>query len=148
MLSIRKFQPADFQQVMMIEKEAFHDHNPLAYMRLYELNPDGFLVVEKDGIVIGFVVGILISKNTGRVLSIAVANEYRRSGVATQLMDEVLKLFTESGVKSIRLEVRRSNIGAQQFYQRLGFMVEGVVPQYYSNGEDAIVMVKKLGKRS
>ncbi len=146
MLSIRKFQPADFQQVMMIERGAFHDHNPLAYMRLYELSPDGFLVAEKDGIIVGFVVGILISENIGRVLSVAVADEYRRSGIATQLMNEMLKLFAESGVKGMRLEVRRSNVGAQQFYQRFGFMVAGVVPQYYSDGEDAIIMAKELGK--
>lgn len=146
MLSIRKFQPADFQQVMAIEREAFRDHNPLAYMRLYELNPDGFLVAEKDGIIVGFVVGILISENIGRVLSIAVANEYRRSSIATQLMNEMLKLFAETSVSGMRLEVRRSNIGAQQFYQRLGFTVAGVVPQYYSDNEDAVIMVKELGK--
>jgi len=146
MLSIRKFQPADFQQVMAIEKEAFRDHNPLAYMRLYELNPDGFLVAEKDGIIVGFVVGIPISEDIGRVLSIAVANEYRRSSIATQLMNEMLKLFAETGVSSVRLEVRRSNIIAQRLYQKLGFMVMETIPQYYADGEDAIVMIKELGK--
>jgi len=146
MLSIRKFQPADFQQVMMIEREAFYDRNPLVYMKLYELNPDGFLVAEKDGVVVGFVVGILLSDNTGRIISVAVASEYRRSGIATQLMNQILKLFVERRVKSMRLEVRKSNIGAQQFYQRLGFVAAGTVPQYYSDGEDAIVMVKELDK--
>lgn len=146
MLLVRKFQPADFQQVMMIEKEVFNDHNPLVYMRLYELNPDGFLVAEKDGTIVGFVVGILVSENTGRVLSLAIANEYRRSGVATQLVNEILKIFAEGGVESVRLEVRKSNTGAQHFYQGLGFMVNGSAPQYYSDGEDATIMVKALGK--
>jgi ribosomal-protein-alanine N-acetyltransferase len=144
MLSIRKFQPSDFQRVLAIEQEAFHEHNPLAYMRLYEMNPDRFLVAEKDGEVIGFAVGMPLTDEIARLLSVAVAKKYRRSGVATQLINEIADIFINKGFKSLQLEVQRSNISAQHLYKTLKFGIIGTIQNYYANGEDAIVMRRIL----
>jgi ribosomal-protein-alanine N-acetyltransferase len=46
------------------------------------------------------------------------------------------------------LEVRRSNQGAYQLYERLGFKGAGIRRRYYAdNGEDAIVMWRTPGTR-
>jgi ribosomal-protein-alanine N-acetyltransferase len=45
---------------------------------------------------------------------------------------------------SITLEVRMSNQRALSFYYRLGFMISGIIPNYYMDGESAHVMVRAL----
>ncbi|MDD5485301.1 MAG: ribosomal protein S18-alanine N-acetyltransferase [Methanocellales archaeon] len=139
---IRQFVPNDFQQVISIEKEAFREHDPFLYMRLYEMSSEGFLVAEKDGVIAGFVVGILMPNIEGRIFSIAVNKKNRRSGVATLLIKELLDKFRKKGVTNVQLEVRKSNLIAQELYQKLGFYRIGIAPRYYCDGESAIIMRK------
>jgi len=48
---------------------------------------------------------------------------------------------TAKGARSVSLEVRKSNVGAQRMYERFGFRPVGVRRGYYvETGEDAIVM--------
>lgn len=142
MFLIRQFVPSDFQQVISIEKEAFREHDPFLYMRLYEISSEGFLVAEKDGIIAGFVVGILISDIEGKIFSIAVNKKNRGSGVATLLIKTLLDTFRKKGVTNVELEVRKSNLIAQELYQKLGFNMIGIAPRYYCDGESAIIMRK------
>ncbi|MDD2778282.1 MAG: ribosomal protein S18-alanine N-acetyltransferase [Methanocellales archaeon] len=142
MFLIRQFIPMDFQQVISIEKDAFREHDPFLYMRLYEMSSEGFLVAEKDGFVAGFVVGILTSNIEGKIFSIAVNKKNRRNGVATLLIKALLDTFRKKGVTNVQLEVRKSNLIAQELYQKLGFDMIGIAPRYYCDGESAIIMRK------
>jgi len=76
----------------------------------------------------------------GRVFSIAVREAYQGLGIGTQLMKSVIDVFHRKKIKNIVLEVRRHNIRAIRFYQRLGFVVTGIEIGYYSDYEDAIIM--------
>ena len=72
---------------------------------------------------------------------IAVHPEYRRQGLAHQLMDAVLDHARGVRARRVLLEVRRSNTGAQALYQAHGFHAIGVRRGYYQHdGEDAIIM--------
>jgi ribosomal protein S18 acetylase RimI-like enzyme len=46
-------------------------------------------------------------------------------------------------LKKVWAEVRRSNLGAQAFYLKMGFQITGVVPNYYGN-EDALIIQRAL----
>lgn len=74
------------------------------------------------------------------VNKLAVAEPFRRYGIATRLMDECVKFARAHGVESISLEVRETNESAIDFYHRLGFQTVYVRKNYYANGEAAIVM--------
>jgi ribosomal-protein-alanine N-acetyltransferase len=75
------------------------------------------------------------------VNTIAVAEEYRRQGLALALMRHILTEVAAEGVKRATLEVRRSNIAAQKLYERLGFVQAGVRPGYYTQpDEDALIL--------
>lgn len=78
------------------------------------------------------------------VNKIAVAEQHRRRGIATLLMDEVLGFAKASRVEEIYLEVRVSNRRAQAFYAGLEFREAGRRGRYYLDGEDALVMVRDL----
>ncbi len=73
--------------------------------------------------------------------NIAVEPRWRRRGVATALLREVLSRGRAREARRAFLEVRISNLGAQALYQKLGFLPTGVRRRYYSHPvEDAVIM--------
>lgn len=81
--------------------------------------------------VIGFIAYRVVVEE-GEILNIAVAPDFRRIGVASRLLSEVLPLAPKWF-----LEVRLSNTNAQAAYRRMGFREIGRRTRYYSDGEDA-----------
>lgn len=141
---IRLFEPDDFGDVLAIEAEAFAEHNPFVYMNFYEMNGDCFLVAEDKEHVIGFVVGYRISAEEGRIFSLAVKERCRGYGIGTHLLEAIIGIFREKMLSTASLEVRLSNIEAQRLYQKAGFIPCWIQHGYYSDGEDGIVMKKRL----
>jgi [ribosomal protein S18]-alanine N-acetyltransferase len=77
------------------------------------------------------------------VMNIAVADSYRRRGIATQLMEQLFEATSGDGRRGYTLEVRVSNEAAIRLYERLGFKARGVRRGYYTdNREDALIMWK------
>jgi ribosomal-protein-alanine N-acetyltransferase len=67
------------------------------------------------------------------VNTIAVDATLRRQGIATALLNAVLRL---TGARWATLEVRRSNVSAIRLYEKLGFQVKAVRPRYYREPEE------------
>ncbi|MDD2439450.1 MAG: ribosomal protein S18-alanine N-acetyltransferase [Methanosarcinaceae archaeon] len=141
---IRCFSPEDFQEIVEIEIEAFSEHNPLLYMNFYESVGDGFLVAEKSGKVLGFVVGYRSAENEGHIFSLGVKREYRGRGTGTKLVYAICDLFAANGLKYARLEVRISNKKARKLYRSIGFVPCWLEKKYYLDGEDGLVMKMHL----
>jgi ribosomal-protein-alanine N-acetyltransferase len=79
------------------------------------------------------------------ILKITVAESVRRQGVGRQLLDFVLKLYRDKGVKNCFLELRASNTAARNLYEKKGFSIVGTRKKYYREPvEDAIIMQCKL----
>ena len=75
------------------------------------------------------------------VMNVAVAPAERRHGVATRLIAELFALTADDERRGYTLEVRVSNAGAIELYERLGFEARGVRRGYYTdNREDALIM--------
>lgn len=140
LITIRKFQPDDFNSVIEIEKKVFDEHDPFYYIKFYETCSEGFLVAEINGIVAGFVVGYRVSEDTGRIFSLGVDPVYQNMGVGSALLKEINIRLQLSRVSEILLEVRQSNIRAKRFYERQGFYVSGITERYYYDGENAYIM--------
>jgi len=85
----------------------------------------------------GFVVSRQIADQEREILNVAVHPDFRRLGIASELLRT--ELTSHAGVQF--LEVRESNAAARQLYERLGFQVVGARPEYYENpSETGIVM--------
>jgi [ribosomal protein S18]-alanine N-acetyltransferase len=81
--------------------------------------------------------------------NLAVLPEARRTGVATMLLDYVLKEGASLGAQRATLEVRRSNDVARRLYEGFGFSVTSVRRAYYTNPvEDALVLWREPPVRS
>jgi len=141
---IRPFKPEYFHEVISIEHEIFKEHDPYTYMELYESVSDGFLVAIDQKTLIGFVVGFLSIPGKGRIFTIAVLPKYQNKGIGTNLLENICSVLKEKGAKEVGLEVRMSNLSAQQFYLKRGFIPVWVEKGYYSDGENALVLKKQL----
>jgi ribosomal-protein-alanine acetyltransferase len=101
-------------------------------------------VISPTDEMIAFVVGMIEPDNTGHVVALGVAPEYRRLGHGCRLMFEVEQGFLRRGVSTVRLEVRTSNAAAQRLYLELGYKIVRRMARYYTSGDDGYLMVKNL----
>lgn len=146
-MCIVPMQPQHIDQLERLEKECFSASwsydalvselsNPLAVFRVAQL---------PDGSVAGYV-GMHHIVDEGFICNIAVFSQYRRQGVATALMQELDDYAKENEMASVSLEVRQSNLSAQQLYEKSGFEVVGKRRNFYVNPtEDALIMTKTYG---
>ncbi|OUJ18987.1 Acetyltransferase GNAT family [Methanonatronarchaeum thermophilum] len=86
----------------------------------------------------GFVIGFIIFRRNGYISIFGVHPEYTRMGVGSTLIDKVKKELSE-----VWCHVRITNKTAIRFYKAVGFEKSKVVENYYSNGDNAIVMTCK-----
>ncbi|MFV0297935.1 MAG: ribosomal protein S18-alanine N-acetyltransferase [Hyphomicrobiaceae bacterium] len=90
-----------------------------------------------------------VAADEAEILTIGVAPEWRRKGVARRLVDGIVRAAQRSGANTLFLEVADGNAAARGLYEALGFQEVGRRKGYYQpqNGpaEDAIVMRKALG---
>ena len=105
-----------------------------------EVNPYGhFIVYKKNNIIIGYLYYSLIYDRI-EINQIEVLEEERRKGIASKLMEYLIK-----NNLSITLEVNKTNISAINLYKKYGF-VEVAVRRGYYNGVDGILMEKRSDK--
>jgi ribosomal-protein-alanine N-acetyltransferase len=152
---LRKFTPDDLQSVMQINRFCLpENYMDFFFMDLHQRFPETFIVAEEDGKIVGYIMcrievglasfglGGLIRK--GHVVSIAVLPQGRRKGIAQALMTKAMKGMSYYKAKLCYLEVRVTNDPGVTLYKKIGFEVNRTLKGYYSDGEDAYVMTKKL----
>jgi ribosomal-protein-alanine N-acetyltransferase len=165
-MRVRRAMLADLDRIFEIERCSFSAPWPREYLAQH-LGDDGFVVVEYGNLVVGYaVVGIKIPSfwarleqrtralltgqepqeppPVGHILNIAVDPAYRRKGLGKRLLEYALDYCRQLGAERVELEVRTGNDAAIALYQKYGFVIRERVPLYYSDGEDAFVMVREL----
>ena len=139
---IRKMTMDDIEQVIAIDRVSFSLPWPERSFR-FELtdNPASRCwVAEVDGKIAGMVVVWLIVDEV-HVATIATHPDFRRQGIAKNLLSYALQHLGTEGAQSSFLEVRASNLVAQEMYRKFGYEESGVRRRYYrDNDEDAILM--------
>jgi len=141
---IRAVKAEDMSSISDLEQACFNDPFPSYFLsQLAEANPDTFLVAVSNGQIIGYAVVDTWSDHQ-HLVSIAVHEQSRRKGIGQALLDELVQQIRNS---PLRLEVRRRNKVALDFYLKNGFRQTGVSHSYYADGEDAIQMEKQVEKR-
>lgn len=140
---IRRMTLPDLDEVAAIEADTF----PTPWSRQsfeQELTRNvvaRYLVAELDGRVIGYA-GAWIILDESHITNIAIAEVYRGKGYGRALTQALLQYLSNLGAAYATLEVRKSNLRAQNLYTSLGFQTVGVRKRYYEdNQEDALLMV-------
>lgn len=78
--------------------------------------------------------------DSASIVQIAIHPSLQRRQLGSFLMDEIYNDCYAKKVRTITLEVRKSNQKAINFYKKHGFVQLLTKPNYYSNGEDALYM--------
>ena len=166
-VSIRNFQPADFDTLWRIDQGCFppgisYSRRELAF---YIRRRRSFtLVAEKSGgaevldpakakdpvspknlaaSILGFIVAE-VESGFGHIITIDVIAAARRTGVGSLLLGGAENRLRAAQCRMVELETAVDNLSALSFYKRHGYSVVRTWPRYYSNGVDALVLQKEL----
>ena len=148
---IRPATDLDISSILEIENGCFVDpwkqedisyemhSNPYSNFWVIELSNDSLGLKQ----VVGFV-DFWITFDSATICQIAVHPELQHMHIGSELMDEVIKEFEIKRVRTVTLEVRKSNEKAINFYKKYGFAISHVKEGYYINGEDALYMILEV----
>jgi ribosomal-protein-alanine N-acetyltransferase len=131
----------DMPEVLAIEAESFEfPWSEDDFIRsLRQRNCIG-MVAEYEDRVVGSMIYEL-HKSRIHVLNFAVAPEFRRCGVGSQMLAKLTAKLSSQRRSRIVLEVRETNLPAQLFFRENGFRAVSVLHGYYADTpEDAYIM--------
>jgi polysaccharide biosynthesis protein PslH len=133
-VQIRRGEPGDIEQISAIQATAPEASQWQA--------PDYLTfdcqVATLDGQIAGFVVSRTVGNQEREILNVAVRPDLRRLRIATDLLRAEMARWPGAHF----LEVRESNTGARQLYERLGFEAVGSRPGYYENPPEAGIVMR------
>ena len=167
--TLRDFQAADFETLWRIDQDCFPPgiSYSRAELRAYMRRRRSFTLValaEQEAVspnsdlredatslpgdrlavsVGGFIVAEA-GRASGHIITIDVVQKARRLGVGSLLLQGAEDRLLASQCRSVELETAVDNLSALSFYKRHGYSVARTFPRYYSNGVDALVLVKHL----
>jgi ribosomal-protein-alanine N-acetyltransferase len=154
--SIREFQRSDFPRLWEIDQKCFPPGISYSQPELlfYMRRPRAFtLVAERsttpdsgDGnpsLAVGFIVAEA-GKQAGHIITIDVLDEWRRSGLGSELIRAAEERLRAEDCSSVFLETAVDNASALAFYKRHQYFLVKTLPRYYSTGVDAFVLKKDL----
>lgn len=149
-MHFRAYQTGDLDALYALDivcfAETFRFSRRLLKM-LAEAGDARTIVAEEDGAIAGFVIVQMERWDTERVayiMTLDVAPDHRRRGLASQLMQRAEEAAREAGVDSLALHVWVENEGALRFYERMGYMRAGRVARFYNDAGDAWIYRKPL----
>lgn len=153
--TIRRFNPTDLERVMYINQMCLpENYSSSFFLDLYERFPETFVVAQENGEIVGYAM-CRIERNIpsfrfmgltkkGHLISIAVLPKYQHQGIGQALMQEIMKAMVGYEAKECYLEVRVTNTPAISLYKKLGFQIARTLHNYYTDGEDAYLVSRKL----
>ena len=149
---IRQAEPSDFEGVMAIENACFPGE--LAYtrpqMRYLLFKANGITLIEASGDTVQGYITMVFRRNTETACleTIGVLPACRGTGVGKRLLQAAEEWMVTKGITSFRLEVSSGNDAAISMYEKAGYRITGILPNYYiydhHGTRDAYRMEKQL----
>lgn len=130
-------------QVAALEKVCFSDPWSVNSIASELRNPLSLWLVAMDGEALAGYVGSQAVMGEADMMNVAVSPDYRRQGIAGELVTRLVEELKGRGNHSLALEVRESNLGAIALYQKLGFTQVGYRPGYYRNPKEGALILRK-----
>ena len=140
---------ADASEILSsIHMQSFDSGWPAhAFLGFFERNNLLACLAESDGKPVGFCLAWVVGGDC-ELLSLAVLEEHRRSGIGRELLQRAIDFARSKGASQMVLEVNIRNEAAQRMYLQEGFFIQSRRKDYYKNSDgsrdDALTMCRKL----
>jgi len=144
---LRRYRAGDLEAMFRLDEVCFEEpfRFSLAVMRRFaEARRARVVVAESDGVLVGFCVVHVEAAKVGYVVTLDVAPEWRRKGLAGVLMGAVEDQVRAAGCEVMVLHVFTGNEAAIRFYERMGYGLVGEDEDFYGDGVGALVYQKGL----
>lgn len=144
-MTIEPMQIEDLPEILKLENELYiKPWEEKDY--LYELNENPYayyfkLVYEKQ--IIGYL-GFWITFDVAQITKVSIAKAYQNKRLSYILMEDLEQRIKKARCHKISLEVRVSNQRAIHVYEKSGFYIASIRKHYYSDFEDAYLMIKEV----
>lgn len=143
LLVISQMQRRHIRSLMSIEQQVYpRPWTPKVFeeeIAMMQRNHRYYLVAHVGNEVVGYG-GLLFAGDDAHLTNLAVHPTWHRRGIATELLLDLGWEARERGFLALTLEVRDTNMAAQDLYRHFGFAPAGMRKKYYENTDDAIVM--------
>lgn len=144
---VRPLALGDLPEVLAIERAAYgFPWSEGVFRDCLRVGYRCFAATDLSDRVLGYSL-LSVAAGEAHVLNLCVDPTQRRRGVATLLLDNMLRIASRCSAGSVMLEVRPSNSAAIKLYYREGFERIGVRKRYYpaaGGREDALLLAKVL----
>ena len=139
-MEIKKFSTEYIKSVADIERACFSSPWGEEALEAELKNACANLYVALDGDKAAGYAAVYCVCGEADIARVAVLPEYRRQGIATQLL---LKSFEDNGANCVFLDVRESNAAGIKLYESLGFEHIGIRKNYYSDPTENAILMKR-----
>tara|TARA_B110000438_G_scaffold26510_1_gene25259 strand:- start:6938 stop:7378 length:441 start_codon:yes stop_codon:yes gene_type:complete len=143
-MKMSTFRTDDLDDLMVfLDSNLEENYEKKVFLNIRQRWPEGFLIIKNKENIVGVCCGAILPNEKLRILILVLQEDYQGKGFGKQLMSLMIKESSIFGVKKVTLEVRKDS-KAITFYRKLGFSSVDVLPCYYQDGCDGIVMEKHL----
>ena len=143
-MSVRFAHQNDINKVLEIEGLSFLQ--PWDYHTFKLALDDIFLVFDEEEI-LGFLIAVCCHRNIrATIMKMAVDPEYRRKGIATALLNQVLQILKEKKIIDVCLNVEIIRKPAIALYEKFGFKIMQTIHLDYEDdlADDAFYIMKLI----
>lgn len=146
MLSLREMKLNDSVRIAELEQEIFTDAwTQTGIEETFVQSHSVIVVAEEDSKIQGYCI-LYVVLDEAEIARIGVTERVRHGGVGSLILQFGEKICKEKGVERLLLDVREGNLPARKFYEKHGFLVDGIRKKFYDNPkEDGVLMSKSLG---
>tara|TARA_Y100001960_G_scaffold63829_2_gene66957 strand:+ start:2606 stop:3052 length:447 start_codon:yes stop_codon:yes gene_type:complete len=143
-MKLHQFEEGDLDTLMeFLDNNLTENYRKEVFINIKKKWPEGFLLIKEQQKIIGVGCGAILPNEKLRILIIALEKKYQGNGLGTKLMERMISAAMIFGITKVTLEVRKDS-QAINFYRKLGFSSVDVLPCYYQDGCDGIVMERQL----
>ena len=143
MIRYERMNESHISQIAKLEAVCFSDPWSEKSIASELTNPLSLWLVALDGQTVAGYIGSQSVMGEADMMNVAVNPDYRRQGIAAELVTRLVSALADGGNHSLALEVRESNQPAVALYQKLGFVQIGLRPGYYRNPKEGALILRK-----
>ena len=137
---VRRITPEDLPEILALERRCYtYPWSEEMFRRELDNPLSTVELLRMDNRLAGYLCSWQVADEM-HILNVATDPEFRRRGVARELLQRCFDRAKKNEVAQVLLEVREGNAGAIALYRTFGFRVSGHRPRYYPDGEDALLM--------